>query len=171
MKILALVGPSSSGKSLTLKYLIEIFGQKLQSANPGTPVFYPATSGRCTRYVDGARWGAFLTRLRQEEQQMHKTIQDAFTMFDWNGKKIGIFTIGDARRYLEEKFKTLETCDIIVCPTHEKCNMLKFLFGKCSVDLWFVKKEKIDSTWQTQIPQNKSIASDLFQRVEALTHL
>lgn len=173
MKILALLGEASSGKSLTLKQLIEKVATTLYASNPSGRFFFAAPSKRCKTYVDHNQWGGFLTELRGEEMQQPKYIHDAFTIVLWNGKKVGIFTIGDDETALRGKFDSLKDCDIIVCPAHEKRKMLDFLFSQVTEEIWFVRKEKApkNAPWDDKVAANKHKANDLFKRLNVLVHL
>lgn len=173
MKIIALLGEGSSGKSMTLKYLIEEVEKRLYGQNPTGNIFCSSPSQKCKTYVDDKNFQSFINQLRDEEKQQPKAIQDRFTKVFWNGKTVGIFTIGDDEKYLKDKFHLFADCDIIVCPTHEKCEMLRFLFSQATEEIWFVRKDKMlkNTAWDQMVKNSQAKAAELFKRLDFIVHL
>ena len=172
MKVLVLLGEASSGKSMTLKCLMEYVVSKLYAIDSIGGFFRPLLGRKCKTFVDHSKWTDFLTDLHNEMAVQPKAIQDAFTKFCWDEKTVGIFTIGDDKNYLNEKINQLMQCDIIVCPSHEKREMLKFLFEKSTEEIWFIRKEKLskDKTWDDMVKASQTKATELFDRLDFMVH-
>ena len=172
MKIIALLGKGSSGKSMTLKYLIEKVVTTLYKQNPSGSVFCPCPNQKCTTYIEDRNFPTFINQLRNEEKQQPKAIWDCFTKVYWNNKVVGVFTIGDDEKYLKTKFNLLTECDIVVCPTHEKQEMLEFLFSQTTDEIWFVRKEKMskDKAWDDMVKASQTKAIKLFDKLDFMVH-
>ena len=167
MKVIAVLGDSSSGKSLTLKFLIKYVVEALFVLDVSGAFFLPLIpqhAKRCTTFIDAAKWGDFLARLRIEETSKSVTVADVFVKLNWNGKTVGIFSVGDTKEALKAKMDQLAQCDVIVCPTHNKPEMIALLSHNASEGLLLFEKEKVSksSEWMACINQNKLVAKKLF---------
>ena len=144
MKIITLLGEGSSGKSMSLKYLIEYVGKTLEIFDSSRNFLVERPRNNCSTYIDNAEWDDFLNNLRNEESVNYtKNIKDVFTKIIWNGKTVGIFTIGDSRNDLQRKLNLLQECDIIVCPTHNNPDMIGYLLDKATEGLLIIHKTKL----------------------------
>ena len=150
---------------MSLKYLIEYTGKVLETFDSNRSFLFDCPRMNCSTYVDTTTWNKFLSVLRNEERPNYtKNIQDVFTKIYWNGKTVGIFTIGDSRNDLQRKLNLLRECDIVVCPTRDKLDMIDFLLSKATDGLLIIHKTKLSRILPKQdlVIESQNVGKKLF---------
>ena len=113
MKILALLGEANSGKTTTLKKLIETIHQQ---------------GGNIIEFKQGrkrTKWSSHHTL----NYLLNATKDDVTVVFNYNNKIVVVTTCGDAEELIAPKYKMRSDCDCFVCAAHLDGSSFKYIQG------------------------------------------
>ena len=129
MKTIVLQGVSNSGKTGTVKKMIETLLKKYPNVNP----FYHNLKFRHAMTVGTAKGG---------------NVYDVWIAFERNDKKIIIISLGDSMKILEEAYRLIlrktgwARADILLCCGHDTPNFNRFFQRLCGDEIIIVPKKK-----------------------------
>ena len=109
MEIVALVGEGNGGKTTKLKKVIlELCDNK------GADIQNVAGVNRCSTFITPQRLSNCTLKHYMDGHW------DVSVVVKYNGKRIGITTIGDTWKLIEKEFNKMGCCDVLVCACHDQ---------------------------------------------------
>lgn len=155
MKIIALYGNGSSGKTTTLN----IFLKKVLGKYSPNIIATSLCGSSLSEYLDDT---------------LNPNGKDRFVALEINGKIIGITTVGDNRWCLEKDFKHFDKCELCFCAARSNGGTHEFLKSVSSGETFIhYKQTRIDSCPPINLDErrknaNESMANLFMKEIESL---